>query len=158
MRTVTWILAVGSLVLGLVVAGCGGGNSEDQSIDKATFAKQANVICEEASGKMAAELASISNRESAKPTYDYDKTQIVIVEEAFVPALEEELTKIRALGMPADAAKEVKALIQAYERGIAKTKAKVKAVAKGAVPYEAAELAAARLGVSECPVAPVNAG
>lgn len=155
MRTATEVLAVGSLVLSLFAAGCGGGG--DNTIDKAGFVSQANTICKEASGKMAAQLASISSRESAKPGYDHDKTQIVLVEEAFIPALEEELRKIRALGIPSDAAKEAKALLQAYERGIAKTKEQVQAVAKSAVPYEGAELAAARLGISECPIAPVNA-
>lgn len=155
MRAVTGVLVASSLVLGLfVVTGCGGSGG-DRTIDKATFARRANGICEEVSGKMAARLASISSRESAKPSYDFDKTQVVIVEDAFIPALEEELTKIRALGIPGDAAKEAKALLRAYELGIAKTKANVKALAKGAVPYEAAELAAAGLGASECPVAPV---
>jgi hypothetical protein len=159
LRTLTGIFAVGSLILSLLT-GCGGGSgdsAEGQAIDKATFVKQANDICEKTSGKLAAGLVSISSRESAKPDYDYTKTQIVIVEEVFIPGLEEELMKIRMLGIPTDGAKEAKALLNAYEAGIAKTKTKVKAVVKGAVPYEGVELAASRLGASECPIAPVNA-
>jgi hypothetical protein len=156
LRTLTGVLLAGSLILTLVVAGCGGGG--DESIDKASFAEQANGICEKVSGTMAAKLKSISQRESTKPGYDYTKTQIVVVEKALVPGLEEELAKIRALGIPTDAAKEAKALLQAYESAVVQTKAKPEALVKGAIPYEGAELAATRLGASECPVAPVNSG
>jgi hypothetical protein len=157
LRNFIAICVVGSIVASLLVAGCGGGGDDAQQIDKATFIKQANKICEQASGKLASEIASISSRESVKPDYDYTETQITIVENALVPNFEKELQEIRALGIPEEAKKESEALLKAYQGGINKTKAKSGAVANGAIPYEAIELAATRLGITECPIAPVNA-
>jgi hypothetical protein len=144
--------------VGLFVSGCGsGGDSADgQQIDKATFVEQANRICQQASGKMAAAIESISNQESAKPGYDYEKTQVVLVEKGLVPALEEELQEIQALGLPDEAKKEAEALGEAYRRSIKKTKGDPEGAAGYSIPYEEIELAGARFGISECPVAPVN--
>ncbi len=158
MRKLIAIYVIGSVAIGLLVAGCGGGDDSAgaEQIDKATFVKQANKICEQASGRLAAEVTSISKRESAKPSYDYAKTQITIVEKSLVPRFEEELKEIRALGIPEEAKKEAEAFLTAYEGAINKTEAESKAVVEGATPYEAIELAGTRLGVSECPIAPVN--
>lgn len=160
MRKLIAVFVAASAAIGLLMAGCGSGSDSaaDQQIDKATFVMQANETCKKASGKLAAEITSITSRESAKPGYDLEETQVTIVEESFIPRLEEELRQIRALGMPDEAKKETKALLKAYQRGIEKTKAKARALVEieGFVPYEGVELAATRLGASECPVAAVN--
>jgi hypothetical protein len=152
------IFVVGSVAVCLLVAGCGGsGDSAGaQQIDKATFVEQVNEICERASGKLAAEFASINARESAKPGYDLQETQITVVEKALIPRLEEELKQIRALGMPDDAKKDAEALLKAYQKGIERTKAESKAAIEGFIPYEVAELAATKIGASECPIAAVS--
>jgi hypothetical protein len=153
------ISAIGSLAIGLLfvlVAGCGGSDdsSDSEEIDKATFIAQADKICEQSSGKMAAGLAAITKREQAKPNYDFTETQITVVRQSIVPGLEEELQKIRALGVPVEKKKEAEAFLRSYSRAIALMKAKPeKVVAFGGIaPNEAVALAATRMGVKECPI------
>jgi len=145
------------MAFGLLVAGCGGGGGDSadaQQIDKATFAKRANKICEQATGKLAAEVGFLSNREAAKPGYDYTKAQIVIAKEALIPRLEEELQEIQALGIPAEARKDVKAFFAASQRVIDWLKAQPRALIEGQrPPYAAAELTGTKFGVTECPFA-----
>lgn len=154
------ILVAGAAAFGLLVGGCGGsGGADAEQIDKATFVKRANEICEEASGKLVSAMTSISGRESAKPNYDYVDTQTVIVKTVLVPRFEEELREIRALGIPGEAKKDSQALLRAYEVAIEKIKAKPRAVANAtAEPYVPVEVAGTAFGVSECPIAPVGVG
>jgi hypothetical protein len=152
------IFVAGFMAFGLLIEGCGGGDSTAQKIDKATFVKQANRICEQVSGKFAAELSSVSSRESAKPGYDFAKTQVTIVKEVLIPGLEEELKEIRALGMPAEAKRDVESFLGAYQRSIAKVKAKPQSATGATIPYEAVEVTGTAFGVSECPVTSLSAG
>jgi hypothetical protein len=154
------IFTVLLLTAGLFAMGCGGSSdgAETKQIDKATFVRQANKICQQISGRLAAQIASINKREQGEPDYDFTKTQIALVSEALVPGLEDELQQIRALGVPKEAKKEAQTLLAAYQKGIDRTKANVKAwiEKEGYAPYEVAELAAVKLGISECPIAPVT--
>lgn len=156
MRNFIVISVVGSVATALLVAGCGGGGAEAEQIDKATFVKQADQICEQVSGKMSAGVLAIGRREAARPGYDVEKTQIDVVTTVVVPGLEEELQKLRALGIPEDASAEAKAFVNALQKGIEQAKAKPKATAEGYRPYEAAEVNAAKLGISECPITSPN--
>lgn len=148
------------MAIGSLVAGCGGDDSADaEQIDKATFVKQADKICEQTSGKMAAQLTSVTKRESANPDSSFNQTQIAISKEVLIPGLEEELQKIRALGIPREAKKEVEALLGSYVKAIARTKANPGAgleVEGNIAPHEAVAVAATRLGVTECPVSAVE--
>lgn len=153
MRKLIAVFAVLSLAIALSAAGCGGGgDSEGGELDKASFVKQANEICERASGKMAAGVNTISSRESAKPNYDYDKTQLLLVTESLIPGLEEELREIRALGVPDDAKAEAEAFLKAYQKSIDKTKANPQTGLEIVPPYESVELIGTKMGATECPV------
>lgn len=157
MRNLIAVSVVGSLALGLLVAGCGGSDDSGQ-IDKAAFIAQANKVCEQASGKLAAEAALINRRAAENPNSDFDKTQVALVEEGLIPTLEEEQEKIRALGIPEDAKKEVEALLEAYRKAIDLTKEKTKIVAltERLAPHEAVAITGTRFGVTECPISPVE--
>jgi hypothetical protein len=156
------IFVVGCMAFVLLIAGCGGGGGSDsadaQQIDKATFVKRANRICQEASGKLSAELVSITAREEAKPNYDYAKAQVAFVKQALIPFLEEELEEFRALGIPSEAKKDVEAFLAASQKAIDKSKANPKAIAEGNPALLAAEVPGTKFGVTECPIAPVDAG
>jgi hypothetical protein len=157
LRNLIAVFVIGSLALGLLGAGCGGSNDGDQ-IDKATFIKQANEICEQASGKLSAVITSIGNRASTNPNADPTKTRIATVTEGLIPSLEEELEKIRAMGVPEEAQSEVEALLKAYRKAIDRTKANARVVAltEKLAPHEEIAVAATRFGVTECPISPVN--
>lgn len=154
MRNLTAISVVASIAIGLFVAGCGGDDSAE--IDKATFVKQVNRICEQTSGKMAAGLRSVMKREAASSDSDFDGTQTAIAAEAVVPGLEEELQQIQALGIPEEDQKDAEAFVKAYQQVVDRAKASPEAVSRGAVSYAAIDQIGARMGIVECPVAAVS--
>jgi hypothetical protein len=151
------ILVFCSTALGLLVAGCGGsGNgSEGEQIDKATFVKQADAICQKTSGRLSAEVTAIASKESGNPN-DFTAFQVKLVTQTLIPGLETELKELRALGVPDEGKQQVQAFFKASQQVIDKAKANPKAFAESG-SYEAAELAGRRYGVSKCPIAPVEA-
>lgn len=157
LRKLFGIFVFGSAVLCLAIAGCGGSGNGSSEIDKASFVDQANRICERASGKMAAGVRSIGQREAAKPGYDVEKTQIDVTTTVLVPGLEEELQSIRSLGIPSDAKKDAQAFVGAFQKGIDGATAKPLATGEGSYrPFEGVELAARKLGISGCPVTSIE--
>lgn len=154
MRNLIAVSVVGSMLFGLLAAGCGG---SDQ-IDKQTYIKQADEICEQASGKLAADVASINQREAEKPNASFDKSRVALVEEGLVPRLEEELQKIRTLELPEEEKKQIEAFLDVYQQAIEKVKAKAKIIAltEKAAPQELIAVSATRLGITECPISPVG--
>jgi len=157
LRNLIALSVAGVIGAALLIAGCGGGGGADaQQIDKATFVKQADAICEQASGRMAAELRSIGRQGGS--VKNFTETQILILRKVLVPGLEEEQQQIQALGTPKDAKKEAEALLEAYRKAIDQTKVKAKAIveSQAAEPQEAVALAARRIGIARCPVAPVT--
>lgn len=148
------ILALAT-ALGLLVSGCGddGGSGK---IDKATFAAQADRICKQISGKMAAEAGAIVRRERTG-SINSDKAELAIANEVFIPGLEVELQELRALGTPDGLEQETQAFFRAYQDAIDIAKRRPKDVVVGAAPYEPVEfIGSTKLGVSDCPVAAVR--
>jgi hypothetical protein len=146
------IFVFASLALGLLVAGCGSSGGDSDSIDKASFVEQANTICKQASGKIAAELRVIGQTEAENPNY----TPAVLVKKALIPGLEAEIKELRALGAPPGDKKEVQAFLEAVQKIVNTAEADPETFASANSPYEGAELAARRFGVTECPIAPVE--
>jgi hypothetical protein len=159
LRNTIALLILGSLALGLLVAGCGGGGSDSagaQEIDKATFVKRADAICEQASGKLSAEALALTQSESAKPNYEREKLQVHLVNRILIPGLDAELEELRALGMPSEGKQEVQAFFKAVQ-GVANTaEADPGAFAEGVGGYESAELAGRKYGITACPISAVN--
>lgn len=153
MRRTTAVSVFGPLAICLLIVGCGGGGSD--SIDKAAFVEQANAICEKASGEMKAEIIALGKELNSRST----SATVSILEKAVIPALRSELEEIQALGIPSDAKKEVGAFLAAQRKVVEAAEARPAAFFAGqnARPMEAAELAATRSGLSECPVASAEA-
>ena len=150
MRRTIAISILGSLALCLLVAGCGGGDSgstEAQQIDKATYVKEAETICAQSSGRLAAEVTS---GQLESPTR--------IVEVMLIPSLETELEELHALGIPKEAKREVQTFLKAAQNVIDIAKANPGAFVEAVSPYEATELAGRRFGLVACPITPVEAG
>jgi hypothetical protein len=153
------VLILSMLALGSFAVGCGGdsGSGDDEgSLDKATFAKRADTICEEISGRMFAELRALAK---GKPVGSEGETALAILKQIAVPGYEDELEQIRELGVPSDAKPEVETFLEKMQQMIATAHAKPQDFATGAAPppYEAVELLGRRLGITACPAAPVGA-
>lgn len=152
MRNAIAIFIFGSLALCLFVAGCGSGSSsggEGSSIDKAAFVKQADEICEQASGKLAAEVTATNGGETGTPGG--------LIRGILIPGLEAELEELRALGIPEEGKAEVQAFLKAAQKVIARAEADPEKFAASASPYEAVELTGRKFGVTACPLTVVKA-
>lgn len=150
MRNTIAISILGALALGLLVAGCGGGDSssaEAQQLDKATYVKKAETICKQSSGRIAAGVTS-----------GQFESPVRIVQVILIPGLEAELEELRALGIPKEAKREVQAFLKAAQDVIDAAKANPGVFVEAASPYEATELAGRRFGLVACPITPVEAG
>lgn len=143
-------------MLALLVAGCGGGGSD--SIDKAAFVEQANRICQETTKEMQAKIVSVAKKE---PGANQDQTNLILMRGTVIPAFQSELEEIRALGIPGEGKPEAQAFLRTLQKavdGLAANPANLLENKRGRSPFEPAELAGARYGLTECPIASPEAG
>ncbi|HEV7400277.1 MAG TPA: hypothetical protein VGN84_08385 [Solirubrobacterales bacterium] len=117
-----WIvLGALGLVAVLIVAGCGGGNSSDESsatsISKAVFIKKTDAVCSAGNKRMEVAFAHFleENKNIKKPSdADYEK----LVGKVLVPNVNREIKEIRAFGAPDGDEDRVSAFLEALEEGI----------------------------------------
>jgi hypothetical protein len=115
-----WItgVAVGAALL-VLVAGCGSGDDSTTEVTKAEFTKQANAICagarkerEAASSTYAKEVAAKSNGE---PTVKLQRDLAErMVDEKFLPSLENELRGLEELDAPAADEAEISKMLRTF--------------------------------------------
>jgi hypothetical protein len=114
-----------ALVIVLAIAGCGSGGSDgseteaEPTVTKAHFLKRAEAICAQGK-KEAAKLEA-----AAWKRFDPDRKNASEATEnkvslAFLSAREEELRRLRAVGLPKGSAEYVDTMLQAWEKGIEK--------------------------------------
>lgn len=143
-------------IVGLPIVGCG--SDSDGTIDQATFAKQADAICKKISGRMSAETKAAVARESFGQGAPDGRVLAKIVREIAVPALETELREIQELGLPEGEEQQAETFFAALRQAIDTGRTKPAAFASGqSIPYEAAEVAGRKMGLTGCPVTPVTA-
>ena len=112
----------GLVIAGLAVAGCGGsGGSSTKStatappITKAELVAKANAICTAGNGPILAAAGQLASHPS--------QAQVVaIVEHAYVPSIESQLTSIRALGVPAGEAAAIARMVKLAEADLRRLK------------------------------------
>jgi hypothetical protein len=153
------IFVLSSLTVGMLVAGCGsdsGGDSAsgDDSVDKATFVKEAASICKRASGRISAEAVALGEK---KPAQSGTAATNRIVRQIAVPGFEAELEEIRGLGVPEESSQQVEAFFQALEKMIKLAKADPYEFALTGEAYEDVELVGRKFGLVDCPFVPVSA-
>jgi hypothetical protein len=120
-------MVLGAMIL-VVLAGCGGGNDEDQAatataappITKAVFIKKASKVCE----GLGARLLAISEQQEEEgitpPTGK--EAEIVAIRTRLVPGLERELAELQELGAPKGDEKRVNAIYESMEEVIQSAK------------------------------------
>jgi hypothetical protein len=160
LRTKIVISASSLLILALLAVGCGSGDSGsgEGELDKATFVKQAEVICKKVSGRITAEVKTLGAEGNRQPGSEA-KTGVEVVKRIAIPRFEDELEEIRALGAPSEGKPQVEAFFGSMQKLIDSAKADPQVVIEAAGgPYEETQLAARRIGLSACPVTRVEPG
>jgi hypothetical protein len=109
----TKLYVVGTLLAGFFVAGCGGSSSSAESLSKPQFVREATAICAD---------AQVERAEALKDVLD-EKPELADLTSSALLSVEEMTEELGALGPPPGDAKEVQAIIDAYEAGIKKIKA-----------------------------------
>jgi hypothetical protein len=151
------ILFAGACSAALLVAGCGGGGGSTtitmSSIGKVQFVREADAICVKGSHQVE-DAASEYLREhpkalQGKEELDFDK----LVQTILVPAVEQELEELRALGAPKGDQGQVEAILVAVEEGREKSEEDPKpAVVGGSKAFVKANELAKEYGLELCAV------
>ncbi len=110
----------------LVVGGCGGGDDGEEittsSLSRAEFIAKADAICDKGQRQVERNFGDYAKKTdlqitqiTKKPT----KEQVnELVGTVLIPAIEQEITQIRALGAPAGDEDKIEAMLEAMEDGI----------------------------------------
>jgi len=140
----------------LLAAGCGGGNGSEaittSSITKPELVKEVNAACEKAEKKIQAEFREFTKdmhfSAEQKPTAALASE---VSNTIFIPAVEDELDEIRALGAPKGDASQLHGIVAAIEEGLNRVKADPQAaLGSVAASFGRAERLAASYGLEPC--------
>jgi hypothetical protein len=107
------LIAMSAMLMVTVGLGCGGGSSEPTSLTKSEFVKQANKSCLSAEEERKLHSEDLSG--AGEGSLSEEEKEVT---EALVAPVEAMTEELRGLGPPRDDAKEVKAIIAAFEAGI----------------------------------------
>jgi hypothetical protein len=151
-------LALAALALSLIAAGCGG-DSEAATPSKAQFAKQADAICAKTTKRIEAEVQSYIQGPKAKEIEEEvqaseltsNEAAARVTEEILIPAKENQLEELEAIGIPSEGEAEAKALVASYAEGIEKAEAHPeRAVKDGTEAFGKSSRLAEEYGLKEC--------
>jgi hypothetical protein len=143
---------VAAMVIALVVAGCGGGDSSTTagSISKEEFIAKANAICKKGTARLQkAIFAALKNPRNLTKVSEAE--QIKIVTTAMVPNISREAKELRALGVPEGDEEKVDAMISALEEGVETAEQDPQAVTKSSdVVFGISSRIAGEYGLTAC--------
>ncbi len=121
--------------------GCGG---DEEQLTKAQFLKQGNAICKQAGAEQAG-LASHYKKGQVAPG------EFEVVTAVFVPPMERELRRLKALAPPQDDDKQVLAILEGIEKGIKDAKFDyLDLFVKETDPFDQANEKAQKYGLDIC--------
>ncbi len=113
-------------MIAIVVAGCGGDDGNEvtaSSLGKAEFIAKADAICAKGQRQVERNFGTFAKKTDLniqQITKNPTKEQVNgLVNTVLIPAIEEEITEIRALGAPAGDEDKIEAMLDATEEGIA---------------------------------------
>jgi len=114
--------------MAIAVAGCGGGSDDGNgitasSLSKAEFIAKADAICAKGQKQVERNFGAFAKKTKLnvqQVTKNPTKAQVNgLVHAVLIPAIEQEVTEIRALGAPAGDEDKIEAMLDATEEGIA---------------------------------------
>ncbi len=146
-------LTAAILVAGLVIAGCGGGGSDEASgagkhPSKEEFVKQANAICVETNAKVVRGVTKFFRTEGANGNASSEEVTSAVL----IPALQSEADELTALGTPTGDKKQVEAIVTSIEKVADEGEADVTTITKVKNPYAEAEKLSNAYGLKSCPI------
>lgn len=107
--SIGFLVAVLALMASLSsLTGCGGG---EEQLTKVQFLKQGDAICRQAVAEQADRASHYKKGQVAPGEFE-------VVTNVFVPPMEKELRRLKALNPPRDDEKEVRAILKGIEKGI----------------------------------------
>jgi hypothetical protein len=126
-------LPAAALAIALIVAGCGGGGSDNEvtasSITKAEFLKKADAVCERGNEQTQADVAAYVEEKNFSLSKKQTPAQYTaFIEAVLVPNVNKEIEEIRDLGAPSGDEDQVEAILSALEDAVAKAQKESKAV------------------------------
>jgi len=139
-RALVLLVAAGTIVLALAIGGCGGAESR---LTKAQFINRGDAICKQA-GQEQVELASHHPGEVVSGNF-------AAVTAVFVPPMERELRRLKALSPPEADEGRVRALLGKIEAGVEGAKADyLDLFVEETDPFAQADALARRYGLVAC--------
>lgn len=136
-------------LLALVVAGCGGVESNETSpteISKAEFISQADAICQESNAAIEGEIESTFGG-GAKPS---KQQETEFVTETIIPSIEGDLAKIGDLPIPAGEDEAITQFLDDAEAGVSEAKDDPEGFPKSAPSLGKSSEEAAAYGLKVC--------
>lgn len=142
-----WLFVVAALVITGVAAGCGSSSSSNSSaapkLTKAEFLRQGNAICRAGNAKTDALAGSLGPHATRAQV-------IAVVERRFVPAIQSQITQIRALaGQTADKSR-LASMLDLAQTDLNKVKADPAILASGKPLFQDFANQAHAYGLREC--------
>jgi hypothetical protein len=139
------------MVVALIVAGCGGGNSSSgPTISKAVFIKKADAICKGSIERIEKSFVGYL-RKSGGGIHPGKAAEEELVGKVLVPSVKREAKELRALGAPSGDEDRVDAIIGALEEGVETAESDPKAVtASSEVVFGIASRLAKEYGLEAC--------
>jgi hypothetical protein len=145
-------LVAAAMVVALVMAGCGGGDSSTTtgSISKEDFIAKADAICKKGTERLQKAIFAALKHPQNLTKVSEDK-QIKIVTTAMVPNVSREVKELRALGVPEGDEEKIDAMIGALEEGVETAEQDPQAVTKSSdVVFGISSRIAGEYGLTAC--------
>jgi hypothetical protein len=120
----------------LLVIGCGGGSGDSSSVSslsKKEFIVKADAICRKGNERMQAELFKVlrKNRVGGKLTKPSLADNEKFIAAVLIPDLKQEISELKALGVPEGDEERVDAIVAALEEGLETAEENPETVAAG---------------------------
>ncbi|MEX2105883.1 MAG: hypothetical protein WD810_03190 [Solirubrobacterales bacterium] len=140
-------VVVCAFAIASLAAGCGSG---DESLTKAEFIERGDAICAKAESRKNAvlEAAFLKQSESKKPL---DRAaELKLVTTVALPPIVQMTDRLAALEPPSEEEDKARAIVEAYEEGIAGVESDPSSVLGGANPFAEADELAEEFGFEAC--------
>lgn len=122
-------MLVGIVVIAAVATGCGG--SDDDSLTKAEFTKQADAICKQGEEEKSKGLEEAINNPKEKLKSEGEEAEIELLTKYALPPIAEMTEELADLGGPEGQEEKAEAMVKAFEKEISKIEANPKSVTSG---------------------------